>query len=114
MSFVQELLKPGGGIALIPYIRATITVLLLMVIVIMLRYEFVGVESAHGALDRVGFVFAGHLTIAMCLVVIESVKLVRGYHRVDRVSIRRHDQRRGDFLLTRRRILHLRQKDPFL
>ncbi|KAL3808884.1 hypothetical protein ACHAXA_005095, partial [Cyclostephanos tholiformis] len=32
MSFVQELLKPGGGIALIPYIRATIVALLLMVI----------------------------------------------------------------------------------
>jgi hypothetical protein len=31
MSFVQELLKPGGGIALIPYIRATIIVLMLMV-----------------------------------------------------------------------------------
>ena len=31
MSFVQDLLKPGGGIALIPFIRATIVVLLLMV-----------------------------------------------------------------------------------
>ncbi|KAL3763271.1 hypothetical protein ACHAWU_008974 [Discostella pseudostelligera] len=33
MSFVQDLLKPGGGIALIPFIRATIVVLLLMVII---------------------------------------------------------------------------------
>ena len=31
MSIIQELLKPGGGIALIPFIRATI--MLLMVIV---------------------------------------------------------------------------------
>ena len=31
MSFIQDLLKPGGGIALIPFIRATIVLLLLMV-----------------------------------------------------------------------------------
>lgn len=31
MSVIQELLKPGGGIALIPFIRSTI--MLLMVIV---------------------------------------------------------------------------------
>mmetsp|Transcript_7917 Transcript_7917/g.17179 ORF Transcript_7917/g.17179 Transcript_7917/m.17179 type:complete len:91 (-) Transcript_7917:328-600(-) len=33
MSFVQDLLKPGGGIALIPFIRGTIWMLLLMVII---------------------------------------------------------------------------------
>lgn len=33
MSFIQDLLKPGGGIALIPFIRMTILMLLLMVII---------------------------------------------------------------------------------
>lgn len=32
MSFVSDLLKPGGGIALIPFIRGTILLLLMMVI----------------------------------------------------------------------------------
>lgn len=31
MSFIQDLLKPGGGIALIPFIKMTILALLLMV-----------------------------------------------------------------------------------
>eukprot|EP00970_Alexandrium_tamarense_P006204 scaffold1052_cov198-Alexandrium_tamarense.AAC.22 len=31
-SFISELLKPGGGIALIPFIRMTIATLLLMVV----------------------------------------------------------------------------------
>mmetsp|Transcript_29012 Transcript_29012/g.61576 ORF Transcript_29012/g.61576 Transcript_29012/m.61576 type:complete len:93 (-) Transcript_29012:248-526(-) len=33
MSVIQDMLKPGGGIALIPFIRMTILTLLLMVIV---------------------------------------------------------------------------------
>eukprot|EP00571_Detonula_confervacea_P000403 CAMPEP_0172314672 /NCGR_PEP_ID=MMETSP1058-20130122/23096_1 /TAXON_ID=83371 /ORGANISM="Detonula confervacea, Strain CCMP 353" /LENGTH=97 /DNA_ID=CAMNT_0013028601 /DNA_START=77 /DNA_END=370 /DNA_ORIENTATION=- len=33
MSFIQDLLKPGGGVALIPFIRMTIMLLLLMVII---------------------------------------------------------------------------------
>eukprot|EP01082_Thalassiosira_pseudonana_P002287 g2050.t1 g2050 contig11:612374-613105(-) len=32
-SFISELLKPGGGIALIPFIRMTIATLLLMVVI---------------------------------------------------------------------------------
>mmetsp|Transcript_6470 Transcript_6470/g.9705 ORF Transcript_6470/g.9705 Transcript_6470/m.9705 type:complete len:91 (-) Transcript_6470:251-523(-) len=32
MSLIQDLLKPGGGIALIPFIRMTILLLLVMVI----------------------------------------------------------------------------------
>jgi len=35
MSFIQDLLKPGGGIALIPFIRATIVLLLIMVMYVM-------------------------------------------------------------------------------
>mmetsp|Transcript_4888 Transcript_4888/g.10790 ORF Transcript_4888/g.10790 Transcript_4888/m.10790 type:complete len:98 (-) Transcript_4888:388-681(-) len=33
-SFISQLLQPGGGIALIPFIRATVCLLLLMTIVI--------------------------------------------------------------------------------
>lgn len=43
MSFIQDLLKPGGGIALIPFIRATIVLLLLMVIMM----GFVGIARIH-------------------------------------------------------------------
>ncbi|KAK1738298.1 hypothetical protein QTG54_010967 [Skeletonema marinoi] len=32
MTFIQDLLKPGGGIALIPFIRGTIATLLVLVI----------------------------------------------------------------------------------
>lgn len=31
MTFIQDLLKPGGGIALIPFIRGTIATLLVLV-----------------------------------------------------------------------------------
>lgn len=33
MSFIQDLLKPGGGVALIPFIRVIILLLLIMVII---------------------------------------------------------------------------------
>ena len=31
MTFIQDLLKPGGGVALIPFIRGTIATLLVLV-----------------------------------------------------------------------------------
>ena len=63
MSFVQELLKPGGGIALIPYIRATIFVLLLMVMWAKVNHVTLWIMGAcpmSHCCGRVGFVCAGH------------------------------------------------------
>ncbi|KAL3782249.1 hypothetical protein HJC23_000312 [Cyclotella cryptica] len=44
-SFISELLKPGGGIALIPFIRMTIATLLIMVVLMFIA----GVARIHMA-----------------------------------------------------------------
>ncbi|KAL7513097.1 hypothetical protein ACHAXN_010155 [Cyclotella atomus] len=44
-SFISDLLKPGGGIALIPFIRMTIVALLIMVILM----GIAGVARIHMA-----------------------------------------------------------------
>ena len=48
MSFIQDLLKPGGGIALIPFIRGTIVLLLLMVMYVFYKYVLSGAPSLDG------------------------------------------------------------------